>query len=358
MVSPIFFGGRKIHDHLEKSQGGHLPHPVMLAPMAGITEKAFRIFMRKHGAPCVTTELISADAYVHGSRRTKEMLTLHECELPCGIQIFGGNPEHLCKIAKHAETAGASFVDINFGCPVAKVTKSGAGSGALRDLPALNRLLETVRKVVSIPLSIKIRTGWDDQSIVTQDVIHIAHEQGIDWVTIHGRTREQGYRGQCDWQHINRVAANSPLPIIGNGDLKDVRNIVSILNQQNTDGVMIGRAALANPLIFTEIAEMMSEEKKAKADCVPSRKVTCLELINDFNDILIDHAHPKTQLIRLKKMAVWLSTGDKNSALFRSNLMRDANDTSSVLSKCTEFFDSNAYPTEPTELSFLKGGQG
>ncbi len=325
--------------------------------MAGITEQAYRIFMRKHGAPCVTTELISADAYVNGSKRTKDMLTLHESEQPCGIQIFGGNPKHLSAIARHAQDAGAAFVDINFGCPVAKVTKSGAGSGALRDLPGLNQLLEIVRKVVSIPLSIKIRTGWDEDSIVTNEVIDIAHQQGIDWVTIHGRTREQGYRGECNWQHINHCATSSPIPIIGNGDLKNAQNIASILKARNCHGVMIGRAALANPLIFNQIQEHVSVND-TKTPHLYSQKNKCLELIHDFNDILLKYAHPKTQLIRLKKMAVWLSVSNKHSALFRSHLMREANNQSSVLKKCAEFFDKNDYPTTPTELSFLKGGHG
>jgi nifR3 family TIM-barrel protein len=318
----------------------------MLAPMAGITETAYRIFMRKWGAPCVITELISSEGFVHGSKRTKTMLDLKDEELPCGVQVFGHEPKHVAEISHYAQEQGASFIDINYGCPVPKVTKCGAGSGALKDLPSMERLLSIVRKSITIPLSIKIRTGWDENSIVAQDIVHLAKNCGVDWITIHGRTREQGYRGDNNWKLIEACTQLNLVPIVGNGDLKDAKQVEAVFKSKTCHGVMLGRAALANPLIFNDITKDSA------------RNPSCLDLIHDFLEILLKFAHPKVQVVRLKKMAGWLSIGHENSAPFRSKLMREAHEAQTVLEQCLDFFDATDRPQTPQQLTFLKGGHG
>jgi nifR3 family TIM-barrel protein len=324
-----------------------LPAKAFLAPMAGITDKAFRIYMSRLGAPVVMTELISSEGYVHGSKRTREMLEISPHESPCGVQIFGHRPRVLAELATYAQDHGASFIDLNFGCPVNKVTKCGAGSAALKDLPFMGRIIRAARAAIHIPLSIKIRTGWDESSIVAKDVCRLAEDEGVDWVSIHGRSKEMGYRGPNNWDLIAECQANSRLPIIGNGELKTAEDCLSQLNTKSCAAVMVGRAALVNPLIFNEINGSNQP-----------LSIKTLELIQLYMDIAEQHIHPKVRLVKIKKMAAWLSVGSANSSHFRSHLMRDIQDRETLWQSCLDYFGSDAAPNIPKDLSFLKGGHG
>ena len=315
--------------------------------MAGITDKAYRVFMSQLGAPIVMTELISSEGFVHGSKRTREMLEIDSEEAPCGVQIFGHRPEALQQIARYSEKNGASFVDLNFGCPVSKVAKCGAGSGALRNVPFMRDLIKATRDAISIPLSIKIRSGWDSESIVAQEVCHMAHEEGVDWVSLHARSREQGYRGPNDWNLIHECHQRSELPIVGNGEIKTAQEACSWLSKDTCSGVMIGRASLVNPLIFQQVLKPSG-----------AQQISCRELIEHYSLLAQKHLHPKVQLVKTKKMAAWLSIGQPKSAEFRSHLMRDVGEVSELLHACDLFFHSSTTPLSPTDLSFLKGGHG
>jgi tRNA-dihydrouridine synthase B len=330
-----------------------LPASVFLAPMAGITDKAYRVFMSQLGAPVVMTELISSEGFVHGSKRTREMLEIDTEEAPCGVQIFGHRPEALQQIAHYSEKNGASFVDLNFGCPVNKVTKCGAGSGALKNLPFMRELIRATRDAISIPLSIKIRSGWDDEHVVAQEVCHMAQEEGVNWVSLHARTREQGYRGPNNWKLIQECHQQKTIPIIGNGEIKTTQEASHWLTEDNCSGVMIGRAALVNPLIFRELQPSLEHPTIPKP-----KTITCRELIARFTKAAEQHCHPKVQLVKIKKVAAWLSIGHPMSVEFRSHLMRDIQQTSALLQACDEFFKAHTTPIPPTDLSFLKGGHG
>src|ERR1700677_2068126 len=236
-------------------------NPFVLAPMAGITDNTFRTFMREMGCGIVITELVSAYGIEYRSERTLDLMRFTEGQRPLGVQIFGEDGEILAKAAQYVESTGADFVDINLGCPVPKVVKKGAGSAMLRDPMALQKILTQVKSAIKIPLTIKIRTGWCDKTINTLDIVNAAHDSGVTWVAIHGRTRAQGYSGLADWELIRQVKARAPLPIIGNGDIQSPSKAVQRLTESGCDAVMIGRGCLKNPWIFKQAQEILFSQK-------------------------------------------------------------------------------------------------
>ena len=236
-------------------------NPFVLAPMAGITDMPFRRLMKQMGAGCVISEFVSAQALIRGSKKRDRYLSYHEDERPVGIQLFGDDAESLAEAAKIVEATGVDFVDINLGCPVPKVVKKGGGSAWLTRTDELGQMLSTVKSAIKIPLTIKIRTGWDANDINAGEVSRIAKEEGIEWVAIHGRTRTQGYAGHADWQIIRDVSEMGHLPIIGNGDIVSGPLAAARLMESGNSGVMIGRGALKNPWIFQEACEAWEKMK-------------------------------------------------------------------------------------------------
>ncbi len=243
-----------------------LPNPFILAPMAGITDMPFRRLMKRMGAGCVISEFVSAHAIIQAPKRSAKYLTFHEEERPLGIQIFGDEDDVLAEAAKIVESKGVDFVDINLGCPVPKVTKKGGGSAWLSRPVELGAMLRRVRSAIQVPLTIKIRTGWDAQSINAMEVVRIAREEGVAWVAIHGRTRTQGYSGSADWELIQAVASENILPIIGNGDIVSGPLAAARLMESGCAGVMIGRGALKNPWIFMEAVEAWERAQALSAE--------------------------------------------------------------------------------------------
>ena len=248
-------------------------NPFFLAPMAGVTDSPFRSFMREMGCGIITTELVSAKSLQLKNEVSKRLMSWTEDQRPIGIQIFGEDLQALHIGSQIVEQTGADFLDLNFGCPVPKIVKKGAGSAVLKDLGFLRSILKTVRRAVSIPVSIKVRTGWDAYSRNTSEVAKIAYDEGIIWLTIHGRTRAQAYSGQADWDYIKEVKAKSPLPIIGNGDLKTSEQILKLKKESGCDGMMIGRGALKNPYIFQEVVQ---KYKNPQSSTLPNREANSL----------------------------------------------------------------------------------
>ena len=235
-------------------------NPVLLAPMAGITDFPFRSFMKEMGCGIVTTELISAKSLQLKNERSYKLMSFNENQRPVGVQIFGEELEALAAAAQIVEQSGADFVDLNFGCPVPKIVKKGAGSAVLKNLCFLQKILKTVKKSISIPLSIKVRTGWDQSSRNTHEIAKIAYDEGVIWLTIHGRTRAQAYSGRADWSYIKEIKSKSLIPIIGNGDLIKPTQVLKLKKESGCDGMMIGRGCLKNPWIFQEIKQTGQEE--------------------------------------------------------------------------------------------------
>ncbi|MCJ8277191.1 MAG: tRNA-dihydrouridine synthase family protein, partial [Bdellovibrionales bacterium] len=233
-------------------------NPFLLAPMAGITDMVFRTFMRRQGAGIVISELVSANGLKYDSEKTKDLMRFCEEERPVGLQIFGEDEEALINAAIYVEQLGADFVDINLGCPVKKVVKKGAGSALMKEPDKLRRICRGIKNKISIPLTIKIRTGWDYENRNALEIAQLAFDEGVTWVAIHGRTRSQAYNGQADWDYIAGIKRNAPLPIIGNGDITSATIANNRLKESGCDGVMIGRGCLKNPWIFKQSFEMWS----------------------------------------------------------------------------------------------------
>jgi nifR3 family TIM-barrel protein len=235
--------------------------PLFLAPMAGVTNSIFRRICREKGADILTTEFVSADGIMHRNARTRGFVEFTEGERPMGVQLFGGDPEKLAEAAKQViDWVNPDFIDINFGCPVNKVVCRHGGSSLLRDCLQLERVAAAVVKACSpLPVTGKIRIGWDDRSINAVETARILEGVGIRRVAVHGRTRAQGYSGSANWEVIAAVAEAVSIPVIGNGDIADGTTGV-LRSASGVAGLMIGRAAMANPWIFTEIKAALRGE--------------------------------------------------------------------------------------------------
>ena len=212
-----------------------------MAPMAGITDVVFRTLIRELGAEIVVSELISAEGLVRGGKKTLELVQFCEAERPVGIQIFGSSIDTLVEAAKIVQSQGADFVDLNLGCPVKKVVCDGGGAAWLRDPVQLGKLLSAMKAALRIPLTIKVRTGWDESSRNVHEVARVAGDSGVAWIAIHGRTRAQGYAGKSDWDLIREVARSSAIPVIGNGDIITASDAKKKIEDGFAHAVMIGR---------------------------------------------------------------------------------------------------------------------
>jgi len=327
-------------------------NPFLLAPMAGISDIAFRTFMRGLDASVVTTELVSANGLKHSSDRTRRLMRICEQEQPVGIQIFGETLDALAYTAKECEQSGATFVDLNFGCPVNKVVKKGAGSAVLKDLKFMTEILKTVKASVDIPVTIKIRTGWDEEGKNADEVSKIAFNEGMTWVAIHGRTRAQAYNGKADWDYIKEVYQQSKLPIIGNGDLTSANKAISKLENHCCDAVMIGRGALKNPWIFKESLARINGEPFTEESSV-------LPLIKDLYAEYLNHFEEKIAILQVKKFGSWFSSGYPHSAQFRQKLFA-CKEPGVLWDVILEYFSelNLLHQKDTSHEAFLMGGHG
>lgn len=329
-------------------------NPFVLAPMAGITDHAFRQFMKARKAGVVITELISATGIEHKSDRTLKLMSFDESQRPVGIQLFGEDPDIMARSAQFAEEKGADFIDLNFGCPVNKVTKKGAGSAILKDLPHMVLMISTIKKAIRIPLTIKIRTGWDAETRNAGEVVKIAANEGVAWVAIHGRTRAQGYSGLSDWDYIGEVKSKATLPILGNGDILTAKQAVLRLKQSECDGILIGRGCLKNPNIFADALSLWREEKH---DSTLARDY--VSLYGQLYEVLLAHCDEKILQIQLKKFAAWFATGFPGAAVFRKSIFQKKT-ADEVLEESLKFFATveSLNQEDTSGEDFLMGGHG
>ena len=233
---------------------------VFLAPMAGVTDLPYRVLAREHGADLVVSEMVSAQALVYKNQRTLDMLTIHSAERPCAIQLVGLDPEVMAAAARIVyDLVRPDMLDLNFGCPTPKVVKNGDGAALLRDPRLVGRIAAAVVQAVPIPVTAKIRLGWDQGSINCLEVAQVLEEAGVHWLTVHARTREQFYSGQAQWEWIGEIKARSRIPIVGNGDIVSPQTAQAMLEQTGCDHLAVGRAARGNPWIFRQIKAYLTE---------------------------------------------------------------------------------------------------
>lgn len=335
-------------------------NPFVIAPMAGITDHSFRTFIRRLDSSVVVSELISANGLEYHNERTFEMMGYDEEQRPVGLQLFGDDPDILARSAQIVEQKGVDFIDLNFGCPVPKVTKKGAGSAMLKDLVMLQKVLSAVVKAVKIPVTIKVRTGWNHETLNADEVGHIAYNEGITWMAIHGRTRSQNYEGKANWDYIGEVKAKVKIPVLGNGDVLTADEAVTWLRKYNLDGILIGRGALRNPYIFKEALALYH----GRAEIIEKDFYSLLLTLNELYAL---RCSDRLREIQLRKFAAWFSTGYPDSAQFRKKLFQSAN-AENILAESKIYFskllstnnqdETGTIIKSHEEEKFLMGGHG
>ena len=279
--------------------------PLLLAPMAGICTPPFRLLMEDLGAGGTVSELISCHGINYENKKTLDMLKIDEREKNVGIQLFGEDGESMAKAAKVAIRSNPKFIDINMGCPVKKVVSKGGGSALLKDLDTLGVFFNKVKSSIDIPLSIKIRTGWDEEDINADKIEKIARNEGIEWVAIHGRTRAQQYNGSADWEYIEGLSKEVRLPLIGNGDLHQPHQVSQRLKNTNCDALMIARGCLRNPFIFLE---SYSDNDQTRNSLFKGSDYW--EVIDRLYQYTCDtYENERMRLVQVRKLIVWFAAG-------------------------------------------------
>ena len=243
-----------------------LDHPLILAPLAGITNLPFRIMTKEQGCGLVCSEMLSAAGLVRGSGKTEKMMESVLEERPLSVQIFGAEPPIMAEAARRIQEAGADILDINFGCSVRKILKSGSGSALMKSPKIAEAVIRAVREAIDIPLTIKIRSGWDPSGEDAVQIAKIAQDQGVDAIAIHPRTARQGFSGHSKWSVIADVKKNLRIPVIGNGDVVAAEDVLRMINETGCDAVMIGRGAIGNPWIFSQAIRLLNGEPKQEVD--------------------------------------------------------------------------------------------
>ncbi|MCC6601200.1 MAG: tRNA dihydrouridine synthase DusB [Crocinitomicaceae bacterium] len=251
--------------------------PLLLAPMEDVSDPPFRMVCKENGADLMYTEFISSEGLIRDAAKSRMKLDIFEYERPIGVQIFGSEIDTMVKCAEIIERTNPDLLDINYGCPVMKVTCKGAGAGILKDIPKMVRMTEEVVKATKLPVTVKTRLGWDDQTKNIVDVAERLQDIGIQALTIHGRTRVQMYKGEADWTLIAKVKENSRLhiPVFGNGDINSPEKALEYKNRYGVDGIMIGRASIGYPWIFNRIKHFFKTGERLAPPTIQQRTETC-----------------------------------------------------------------------------------
>ena len=297
-------------------------NPLFLAPMAGITDHPFRTICKRFGAGLVYTEFVSADGIIRENEKTLNMIKFTDEERPIGVQIFGDQPEVVSKSAKYiCETFKPDLIDINYGCPVPKITKKGAGSAALKDLCIMKDITEAVvESVPNTPVTVKMRAGWNSDNIVSTNAGVLLESIGIKGIALHGRTTSQLFKGKADWNYIKELKEAVSIPVIGNGDITSYSDYCRMRDYTNCDAVMIARGALGNPWIFNNIINKINNEnfKKENLELVVS---TCIDHIK----LLIEDKSEQVSVNLSKKHLSYYLKDFKNAGIYRKKIMASNN---------------------------------
>ena len=296
---------------------------TVLAPMAGISNPPYIRIVEELGCGYAVTELISSEAIFRNNKKTLDMFNGYDkLTMPVALQLFGSNPDTLAKAAKVVEEKGFKIIDLNFGCPVPKVAlRSEAGSALLKYPEKIKEIVEKVVNAVSIPVTVKIRSGWDMNSINAVEIATICEKAGAKAITIHARTRSQGYTGKADWNVIKEVKENVSIPVIGNGDVVDIYSAKKMLDETKCDLVMVGRAALGNPWIFREINSYLSDETTVSKPSYIDRIDMCLLHLNNLKELKSE----KTAVLEIRNHIAWYLRNVPGGKEIKNKIFKETN---------------------------------
>ncbi len=290
-----------------------LDNNILLAPMAGVTDLPFRLLCREQKAGLVCMEMVSAKAILYKNKNTESLLTIHPQEGPVSLQLFGSDPKILSEMARQIEERPFSILDINMGCPVPKVVGNGEGSALMKQPKLVEEIVTAVVKAVKKPVTVKIRKGFNDTCVNAVEIARIAEQCGAAAVMIHGRTREQYYTGEADWEIIAKVKDKLSIPVIGNGDIKDGASAEAILRRTGCDGIMVGRAARGNPWIFRQIAAYLQDGTVLPAPEKEEIRATILR----HAKMQLEYKGEYTGIREMRKHVSWYTAGMPDSARLR-----------------------------------------
>ena len=299
-------------------------YPVFLAPMAGVTDTPYRILAREMGCPLVYSEMVSDKGTNYRNEHTLNMLKTEPEERPMAMQLFGAEADSVAKAAEYVASLGcADILDFNMGCPAPKVVKNHEGSAMLKNPENAYRVLKALVGAVDMPVTVKLRIGWDKDSINIMEMAQLAQEAGVAAIAIHGRTREQFYRDQADWQIIGRVRESLRIPVIANGDVRNVQDMIKIRQVTGCEAVMVGRAAQGNPWIFRQLTEYLRSGAVLPGPTMDERKEVIIRHLDMLLKFKGDYIGPR----EMRKHATWYTKGIKGSAelrcLFNQAVCRD-----------------------------------
>lgn len=314
---------------------------VLLAPMEDVSDSPFRQICKLKGADVVYTEFISSEAIIRESDKSLHKMVFEEMERPFGIQIFGGREEAMHGAAKIAEASSPDLIDINFGCPVYKVVSKNAGSACLRDLPMMERMAATVVEATSLPVTVKTRLGWDDNTIRIQEVALMLQRVGVRAITVHARTRQQGYKGDARWEYL-RLLKDTPglhIPVFGNGDITTPHDARRMFDETGVDGVMIGRGAIGNPWIFEQTKHFLQTGEMLPEPTITDKMEICAEQLRAS----VRHHGERYGVVMMKKHYGNYLKGIRNGKHLRMELMQHS-EMEPIIEALLNFDESKYYP--------------
>jgi nifR3 family TIM-barrel protein len=290
--------------------------PLVLSPMAGVTDYSFRRLLKRRGGVGLTvSEFISVEGLTRNNPKSKRQMRFWEEERPYSVQIFGGQWERMAMAAEMAEEVGADILDVNCGCPAPKVVKHGGGSGLLRDLPRLEKILTEIKKRITIPLTLKLRAGFTDSTINFLDVGKMAEDCGVEHIQLHARTKEQGYKGLANWDYVRQLKEAVSIPVSGSGDVVSIEGALQKWRETGCDGILIGRGAMQNPWLFRQIEDVLAGREPYQ---VPLEEKQAVLL--EYFDLLRDDMPELPALGKMKQLAGQFTKGLVGGAQFRQTL--------------------------------------